>query len=531
MIIVAYIASVIGAALCTVTILSQTAFWQRKEYRFDRAWSAIRFGDEHSRPYILYVLLILLVAGVGIFLRDVSVVTGQRAGWIPLLGILLYYGHTSLQRGLARPDLTNKALAVLILSVAGTVAIGLAARQWIAYTSWWWGALCAATPLVVTIAVTCINAPSYLAKRRTIARAKEYRATLKHLDAVGITGSYGKTSTKLFLEQLLVETGHKTIATHKHRNAEFPVAQDMLQQVTKEHQQYIVEMGAYTPGEIAALARMTKPRIGVVTAIGSQHVALFGSLQKLAQAKWELVAALPEDGIAVLNADDKTVTRQRAKFTGNVVDYSLTKPATVWLENASYLAMEVQGVLHVGGDQAKISLPVLGAGMASSAMAAIATAHALGVTLDAMVPILPSLQSPERTMRLATSPTGATIIDDSYSASEGGVLAAIEQLGRFEEPRKIIVIPPLIELGTEAARAHKAIAEAALAINAEVMLYGSTHIEQFRQHVPATTWSQRWYSEADPLTFKNRLSGVLGVQTVVLLAGRVPEVVRAAAVS
>ncbi|MAF35067.1 hypothetical protein CMO91_04445 [Candidatus Woesearchaeota archaeon] len=523
-----YVSGVAGSLLLTLVILAQTAFWQRKEYRLDRAWAAMVRGDESRWPHSIHDLGILLVLVVWVLAPGLALSSVTALGWVGLLALLAYHGNRILRRGVVRPDLTNKALLVLAVSVILMVAIGGVTRIWVAYASLWWTSLALAATYVVPLAVAAVNIPALLRKRMIITRAAKHRVNLKDLLVIGITGSYGKTSTKYFLEQLLVSGGVSAVASHKHRNSEFPVAQDMLAQVSKSTSHYIVEMGAYKKGEVAALARLTQPRVGIITAVSNQHTALFGSVEAIASAKWELFDALPDDGVAIINADDQRLTKLAMAKQRHVHTYSLAGPADVWFESIKYEPTQVSAVLHIQEGSAPVTIPVAGRGMLASVAAAIAGAHAAEMDFTQIVKGVTALQPPEHTMTVSVAPTGAAVIDDSYSASEGGVLAAIEHMQRFDQDKRVVVLPPLIELGRESAAAHRRIAEALKGSGAFVLLYGNAHAAEFEEAVPTNEWEANWRIETDPQRLAKLLLTRADAETVVLLAGRVPEVVRRA---
>jgi len=145
---------------------------------------------------------------------------------------------------------------------------------------------------------------------------------------IGITGSYGKSSTKEFLATIL-SAKYKVCKTSANRNSEIGVAETVLRELKPEHEIFIVEMGAYRTGEIKAICDIVHPTIGVLTAVSEQHLALFGSLEATKKAKYELIEALPENGIAIFNADNRA-TRELAEQTLKPKRlYSTERPADV----------------------------------------------------------------------------------------------------------------------------------------------------------------------------------------------------------
>lgn len=290
-IIITFMASVALAA----SVLSQAKLWQQKEYRLDRLSAALLGTELRSRfyPYILALFFFTIK--------------------VPLAAIatlFIYHLWRTVRRGLSRPDPTNKAKLLITLIFALTsIAITILNSNF--YLAWTLAATLLMIPLLTALATLITNAAAAIRKRQIIQQATHLRRSLTNLKVIGITGSYGKTSTKHFLSQLIPTA----LVTKEHRNSEFPVAQDMLNQLNSNTRIYIVEMGAYKIGEIAALTRLTKPAIGLITAIGNQHLATFGSATNILKAKWELIDALPKDGMAIINVDDHKLSQQASNNT------------------------------------------------------------------------------------------------------------------------------------------------------------------------------------------------------------------------
>jgi UDP-N-acetylmuramoyl-tripeptide--D-alanyl-D-alanine ligase len=488
------------------SLLSQVELWQRKEYRLDRLLAALTGPELRWRfyPYAASALAALL---------------GVPAAAIIIL--LAYHAVRIFRRGFTRPQPTLKALLLLSLSLIFT-ALCLAALLSRVEAPAAWAATLLFVPGATAAGVLLVNAAAALRKRSLINRAHEQRRRLSHLRVIGITGSYGKTSTKHFLSQLLPGAA----ATKEHRNAEFPVAQDMLEQLPQKPATYLVEMGAYRRGEIAALARLTQPRVGVITAIGNQHVATFGSRENILKAKWELIEALPAGGVAVLNADDpKLVEAARTLPPGHsVIWYSIAQPADVYADAITVLPRSLSCRLHLANASRDLAIPLAGEAALASVVAAAAAAHALGVAPEEIFDRLPHLSSYPQTMQVLTNNAGAPVIDDSYSANEAGVIAALKHLSVFSEQDKRVIMVPLIELGAEAKAVHERIGKKLAETGAMVYVSGRAYERELAAHVPAA--KIHFYNLPQELI--QAATQGLSSQSVVLLEGRLPEIVRQA---
>jgi len=186
------------------------------------------------------------------------------------------------------------------------------------------------TPVVVSLAVLLVQPFFVIARNDVLKKATKKIEELKlagsDLVVIGITGSYGKTSTKEFLAAILSEK-FKVLNTKQHQNSEIAVAKCILNDLKPEHQIFIAEVGAYNKGKVKEVCNMLKPKIGIVTGVNEQHLSLFGSMENLLSAEGgeELAKSLPSDGLLVLNADNKYCLNLYKKFSGKKKIYSLKK--------------------------------------------------------------------------------------------------------------------------------------------------------------------------------------------------------------
>ncbi|NJN43987.1 MAG: hypothetical protein HC806_04185, partial [Anaerolineae bacterium] len=257
------------------------------------------------------------------------------------------------QHQLRRPVFTGKA----ILSLAGSggmIAIILIVSV-IAAQLWWvllpggetlsqemqtltviFTLLRTLLPAFVALAVGVIYIPSEIQKRQIIQQATAKVASVKPRNIIGITGSYGKTSTKSFLATIL-SAKFNTFATAGGTNINIAIAQQILRELTPDQEQMVIEMAAYTKGEIANICQTTPPNIGIWLAVNEQHLSLFGGIEGTVKAKYELIAALPPDiGLAILNADDPRVIKKCQEWPGRKITFSTQD------SNADYYASAVK---------------------------------------------------------------------------------------------------------------------------------------------------------------------------------------------
>lgn len=505
-------------------LLSQVFIWQVKEYRWDRMKARMTSPEGSPQKYPIYLAsLVLLLGSLG--LLSMTPMFSVLLAWASLMLLAVHHMVRMYTSGVLRPDLTQKSALVLTVS-AGLLIPGF---YWALYASNSLQpvlfALAAHLVLpVVAVSVGLVNIPATAKKQSVIRRAAALRESLTDLDVIGITGSVGKTSTKFFLEHILRSAGKTVRATKEHRNAEYPVAQDMLEQLNSSVDTYVAEMGAYRANEIQLLAQLAKPTVGTITHIGNQHMALFGSKEGILAAKWELIDALPDGGIAVLHADDSLLRKKAQASPKQITWFSATQSADVYVDNVEFGARKTKATLHIQEESIDVALPLVSDGLLKSAVAAAATAYAVGVGTDAIGKAMRTLVPYPRTMEIRDGKDGSTIIDDSYSASEDSVRNAVDHLQRFSEKDKRIVLVPIIELGAEGVSAHQRLAKHMAGSGAQIYIYGDAYQEVFAAELDGTSW----HVVKDAKELARRVSEGVTQDSVILLEGRVPAVVREA---
>ena len=279
-------------------------------------------------------------------------------------------------------------------------------------------------------------------------KAVKKLAGMPNLKVVGITGSYGKTSSKFILAAILSQK-YKTLATPQSFNTPMGVCRAVLEQLTPEHEVFICEMGARRQGDIAELCAMVKPTVGLLTSIGPQHLETFGNMETLADTKFELAQSLPENGISFFPDDGDWGSRlyacaRQPKFlfgVGEEADAPLFARAT----DIQCTPQGSRFTLIVNGESATARTCLLGEHNITNIVGAAGVAHAMGLTLEEIVAGIAEVQPIEHRLQIVRSDS-VVVIDDAFNASPNGTRAALAVLARFEG-RKIIVTPGLLELG------------------------------------------------------------------------------------
>jgi len=310
------------------------------------------------------------------------------------------------------------------------------------------------SPIIFSILVFCFWPLSFLWRRQLIKKAIEKREKFKNLLVIGITGSYGKTSTKEFLAKILSKK-FNVLKTKEHQNSEVGISQCILNNLRKEHEIFICEMGAYNRGGIKLLCDIAKPKIGILTGINEQHLFTFGSQENIIKTKFELVESLPEGGLVILNESDQKIKNEKLKIKNYNSKLKSIKCCSV--EQVRDLRIKKES-LSFNLEGVDFNLNLIGRQNIINLLMAISCAKELGMSLQQISEACEKIKPLEKTMKLKRGIKGVSIIDDSYSANPAGVIAALDYL-RTWQGKKIIVMPCLIELGRASKKVHKKIGE------------------------------------------------------------------------
>ena len=268
---------------------------------------------------------------------------------------------------------------------------------------------------------------------------------------IGITGSTGKTTTKEMLAHIL-QAKYRVLKTEKNFNNEIGVPLTLFQ-LEEEHSALIVEMAMRGKGQIAWLAKIAKPQIGVITNIGPAHLEFFNSLEEIAQAKAELLQALPPNGTAVLNLDDRFFPFLKKQSPCPVISFGFSPKADVScevLEKDEYLLLKIKtpkGELtaksYLEGEHNIINL-----------LAAIGASLPAGLSLEEIEKQIPTLPLPPMRLEQIKLPGNILVINDSYNSNPLSLRAALNYL-REKDGRRIAVLGDMLELGEESEKLHR----------------------------------------------------------------------------
>ncbi len=290
-----------------------------------------------------------------------------------------------------------------------------------------------------------INRPvEHMVRQYYINDAKKILAENDHIRVIGVTGSYGKTSLKFYLNTLL-SVKYNVLVTPESYNTPMGVVKTIREQMKSTHEIFVCEMGARKVGEIKEICDIVHPCDGLITSIGPQHLETFFNMDNIVKTKFELGDALPEGGLLFLNGDNEYISGNAGNYK-NTVMYGAGESNGYRTENVLVSDMGTTfTVTAPDGEKEEFTTRLIGGHNVINVLGAIAVAHAYGIPLaDLKIPVR-RLQPAEHRLQLLDRGT-VTVIDDTFNSNPIGSKAAVEMLHLFDGEH-ILITPGMVELG------------------------------------------------------------------------------------
>jgi UDP-N-acetylmuramoyl-tripeptide--D-alanyl-D-alanine ligase len=433
-------------------------------------------------------LALTAAATAGVLMLEVGVIAG---GWLAWRGVRLLRRpqtkplvFTARARRLFVAALAIPALVLLLAAIA--VLAG--APAWIAAVAGTAvGVLgIVAAPELLFAADVAVKPIQELDNRRFVRRARQKLAEIDPL-VVGITGSFGKTTTKV-CAAAVAELRGPAYATPASYNTFLGVVRAINEGLTARHRTLVAEMGAYRLGDVAELCDLVHPRVGVLTAIGPAHLERFGSLDAIEEAKGELAEGLPADGTYITTADDERCLRTTERTQAKVLLFSAggSQTADLWAEQIEMAEGTTRFVLRYGGDAITVRSKLLGRHNVANLLAAAAVGVSLDLPLDAIARSLSRVSPPaHRLAPILNRQAGIVVIDDAYNSNPVGAAAALEVLASHAAQRRVLVTPGMVELGDREAEENERFGTQAAAVCDLVVLVGEQRSQPIRAGLTA----------------------------------------------
>ncbi len=470
--------------------------WQLEEYRWDRFRVFVR-TEQGKKFFKGYLLLWRPIALLIIFYY--SLYDYFNVKWLVfavLLFELLRYGFKLYRRQLKFSTRTAKSFLIIILAILIEGGLLLWLKQWPFVFL-----MMILRFLIITLLVSLLILPTKLAKRFYIKKAIKKLEQYPNLKVIGITGSYGKTTVKYFLSQIL-EKKFKVIKTPKNINTDIGIAKFILKNDFNGIDVFVVEMAAYKIGEIKTICEMVRPKIGILTAISEQHLALFGSLKKTQSAKYELLRSLPTDGLAIVNSDNEYCRQYLNELKCQVITFGgeqIYKP--------DLLVDEQLRALAIGGKHNAMNFAPC-----------ILAAEYLGINREEIMAEVKNLKLPEQTLQIRQYGQ-SIVIDDSYNANPAGFKAALKVLAGYADYEKIVITRGMLELGKRSDELHQEIGREIAAMADKLILITPDFRKPLARGIEKKIEILEKYKSTELLAYFKELKNK---KAAILLENRVP---------
>lgn len=470
-------------------ILYQVALWQLKEYRFDRVLVHLRETRQGRQLFFAPLSLIktVLIGGYVFVVFNESYLPVYY--WciflVYLISAVLVLRENFLNQQRI-PTFTLKALFIFAVSIVilfAFYAVPLVDRFL------WLLLIDKISYFIVALLVFGLSFPTEIFRDIQVNKAREKIKQFKKLLVIGVTGSYGKSSTKDYTAQIL-GAKFNVLKTQGTNNTPIGIAQTILRKLNRNTEIFVVEMGAYGRGEIAGMCTMVRPKIGILTAVNDQHLSLFGNLENTKRAKYELIESLPKDGIALFSGNNSHAfslynNTKKKKVLYEILTTETSKSASKPDIFANMIVVKKTDVafdVHIGEKTMYLEAPLLGAHTIENILPGIYVADYLGMKEDEIKKAVSALTPLPKTMIYHKLQNGVTIIDDTFNANPDAVIAALNY-AKIYRGKKILVLQPMIELGKKTNDEHYRVAKEIAQVCDDLILTNKNYFSSIKKGI------------------------------------------------
>lgn len=349
--------------------------------------------------------------------------------------------------------------------------------------------------------------------------------SLPGLTKIGLTGSFGKTSSKFILGQVL-EQQFNVLVSPESYNTPMGLTRVIRERLRPTNDIFVAEMGAKRPGDIEELCQLVNPKIGIITAIGEQHLETFGDLETIKKTKFELVHHLPQDGLAILNGDDENIVSMLGSVTCPYVLYGISgEHLDYWATGIQFTGQGMIFTVHTkAGEQCTFITKLLGRHNIYNILAAVACGDYLGMPLAKIAQGIKRVEPVPHRLEIKKTAANFTIIDDAFNSNPVGSKSALEVLAQMMGNKKIIITPGMVELGEKEYDINKEFAKACAKVCDFIILVGKKHSQPLQDGLKEVGLSpDRYFVAADLGEASRKLAEIVRMGDVVLYENDLPD--------
>lgn len=495
--------------------------WQLKEYRSDRFQDFLhsRQGQLFFQSYAL--LWRSLLAFIFFFWPFNAVLFVKYIIVVVFTVDLMRNIRKVLAHSVRRPHPTIKALTIVVVSMGIEGGLFMLTRDWSLLFI-----LLVLRFGIITGVVAVFRWPTWWLKRLYIKRAEWKMRLYTDLMVIGITGSYGKTTTKEFCDHIL-SGAFRVVKTPKNINTEIGIARFILHADFRDKEVFIVEMAAYKRGEIKQICDIVRPHIGILTAINEQHLSLFGDIKNTQAAKYELLRSLPKDGLAIVNTDNEYCREYLNELKCRVMTFGMSEKYHPTLlinkivTKGGTLIAAGKMEYHSKEYRGEVTIPIIGEHNVMNLAPSVIAAIELAMKKETIERQLGTISLPHGVLK--TYAYGkTTILDDSYNSNPDGFKAALSVLSTYPSQKKRVVITRgMIELGEKSEEIHERIGGEIAFCAEELVIISPDSAHALRRGINHK-YKTNILEIYDPLELISYIQSLKEVEAVVLLENRMP---------
>ncbi|MDQ0300324.1 UDP-N-acetylmuramoyl-tripeptide--D-alanyl-D-alanine ligase [Salibacterium salarium] len=504
-------------------IKKSTHMLQLNSYRTERYWKWIASHKDKVFPVQSVVSLLALLPLL--FNSDFFALLFG----IAIFGLSAYFMEEEQEKKklvftarIKRLLVTTSVLFVL------TAVIGLWTGVGEERTFVWFFILTIASTILVyfyTLAANVINWPIEMQINQYYFHdAEKVIKQMPNLEVIGVTGSYGKTSTKHILETVL-SSQFNVLMTPESYNTKMGVTKTVRTMLKPYHDIFIAEMGAKQENDIQDICELVHQKYGILTAIGEQHLETFKTLDNIKKTKFELIETLPHEGTAFLNKDDQNIMSYQQRNQCRTMYYGIDAVDLHYrAADISYSSKGSQFTVYkYDGTSVQIQTKLLGRHNIYNILAAVAIASEKGIPFEKIARAVKQVAPVEHRLELKKPSGNITIVDDSFNSNPVGANMALEVLNEMPE-YKILVTPGMIELGEKEHELNKAFAQHAAKVCDFVILVGRKQTAPLQEGLASENYEQdRYYVAEDLQDALDKMHQVATQKSVVLLENDLPD--------
>jgi UDP-N-acetylmuramoyl-tripeptide--D-alanyl-D-alanine ligase len=485
-------------------LLAYLYLWQKKEYRLDKIIDYLNtpeskgfLWDRFTRVYFgCFTLFIALYISFTYKLVDKNFVLVLAITTIIAVNIVYWVDTiisiTKLIRGnLLMPKFSSKMISIFFVSLLllYTLASFVMSFQF-AIGAIFGLAVIFTIPIMILISSLLIKPIEIFKKKQIIDQAKSKREQMPNLKVIAVSGSYGKTTTKDILYELL-SSKFKVIKSQKNQNTNLSLARQVIG-LDPETEIMIAEIGAYKKGDGNDTCVFLNPTVSIITGLNNQHLSLFGSEQSIVEAESESIAFLPDGAKVYINMDSTLCKKIIVPKGIESIKYGIKNDLDVSGSDITTKDFQTTFTINRMNKRTKLTTNLVSNGNIENLVGALAVALDLGVDMDSIHDIITTIPATPGALEVIQKPWG-NLINDSYNANINGVINAISLLKEMKG-KKILVLDDILELGEQAIDTHKVLAYSISKLNIDlVILMGRNYTQVITEILVQEDYKGEYY--------------------------------------